>query len=75
MLNSQDLYDHIHRYSESCILHTALELILYTLYPVIQHQMINWRNPALIIYPVLTPTKAGRSRKRMGTIDVDATAE
>ena len=72
MLNAQDLYDHVRRYSNSCFLHAALELILDTLYPIMQHQMINWRNTALMTYPVLTPTITSRSRKYMGAIDIDA---
>ena len=75
MLNAQDLYDHFRRYSDSCFLHAAFELIIHTLYPVMQHQMINRRNPALMTYPVLTSTKVGHSRKHTGAIDIDAAAE
>ena len=76
MLHAQDMYNHIHRYSESCFFHQALELILDTLYPVMQHHMINWRNPALMNYLDLAPTTAGCSREHTNSaIDVDAATE
>ena len=76
MLNAQDLYNHIRRYSDSCFLHTAYELILDILYPVMQQQMVNWCNPSLMTYPDVSPTTASRSRKRNNTaIDVDAVAK
>ena len=73
MLNAQVLYDHIRRYSSDCFLHAAYELILDTLYPVLQNKMIAWRNPSLMYYPPATLEAPNRSRKRSSkAIDVDA---
>ena len=75
MLNAQDLYDHIRRYSNNCFLHAAYELILDTLYPVLQRKMINWRNPSLMHFPPATHVTHKSSRKRPNTaIDVDIEA-
>ena len=54
MLNAQDLYSHLRLYTDTCFLHAALEHILYTLYPHVQHQMANGRETTRINYPPVT---------------------
>ena len=76
MLNAQDMYNHIRRYSNDCFFHARYELILDTLYPVLQNEMIAWRNPSLMYYPPATLAAPNRSRKRSSNaIDVDAVTE
>ena len=76
MLNTQNLYDHIRRFSNDCFLHAAYELILDTLYPVLQNKMIAWRNPSLMYFPPATPVTLNRSRKRTSkAIDIDAVTD
>ena len=76
MLNAQDMYNHIRRYSNDCFLHTAYELILDTLYLVLQNKMIAWRNSSLMYYPPATLAAPNRSRKcSSNDIDVDAVTE
>ena len=68
--------NNIRRYSNDCFLHAAYELILDTLYPVLQNKMIAWRNTLIMYYPPATLAAPNRSRKRSSNaIDVDAVTE
>jgi len=80
MLNAQDLHTHIRRYSNDCFLHAAYELILDTLYPHLQRQMTEWRNPSIMYFPPATTVTHNYSRKRTSKaidvdVDVDAVAD
>ena len=49
-INAQNLYNHIHLYSDTCFLHVAFELILDTLYLDMKLQMSNSRDDIMITY-------------------------
>ena len=67
MLNAKEIYKHIRDYSDNCLLHAAYELILDTLYPKVQRQMADWRNPNLMKFPT-SAKHSDRTRQRRNPI-------
>lgn len=71
MINAHALYDHIRLYPDKCFMYACFELILDTLYPVMQRQMRKWCNPTNMTFPSLVHPSTERPRQRPGAIDVD----